>query len=214
MITDVLHFIQLEWNKFVFSPSFISSFSTFFNSSLYLLGYSHHHVSAGNILLLGDFQLIFTRLWTWWVPRISNLFSRSYFDQQLNCISFLFCSQYPILSVNFLVLKKPGVKKFLGIPEIPVNPPTTTPKPAFSVFSALKRPTPTIQESSSETTAPSKFADRRVPSSAVLSQRLRSLEKEVKGRKKNKKRWWPNFCPSSLRDYYRLLFYDFFSGRS
>ncbi|XP_031391099.1 mitochondrial inner membrane protein OXA1-like [Punica granatum] len=86
------------------------------------------------------------------------------------------------------VLKKSGLKKYLGIPEIPVTPPTTTSKPAFSVFSVLKQPTPMTEQSLSVPTTPSKLADRKVSSSAVLSQRLRSLEKEVKGRKKNKKR--------------------------
>ncbi|KAF8379691.1 hypothetical protein HHK36_029135 [Tetracentron sinense] len=87
-----------------------------------------------------------------------------------------------------LVLKRPGVKKFVGIPEIPVAPPTTAPQPAFSLFSALKRPTGLIQEPSSLPSEPSKLADRRVSSSSVISQRLRSLEKQVKGRKKSKKR--------------------------
>lgn len=113
------------------------------------------------------------------------LFSISLTDLQLNWISFL---KYLIFFVKFLVLKKPGVKKFLGIPEMPVNPPTTAPQPAFSMFSALKQATPTTQDSSSGPTTPSKLADRKISSSAVLSQRLRSLEKEVKGRKKNKKR--------------------------
>ncbi|KAK4800612.1 hypothetical protein SAY86_021099 [Trapa natans] len=86
-----------------------------------------------------------------------------------------------------LVLKKPGVKKFLGLPEIPVNPPTTAPQSPFSMFSTLKQATSTAQEPSGLAN-PSTHTDRKISSSAVLSQRLRSLEKEVKGRKKNKKR--------------------------
>lgn len=90
--------------------------------------------------------------------------------------------------MNILVLKKPGVKKFLGVPEVPVKPPATTPHPAFSVLSALKQPTPMTEEPLLGLRAPSKLADRKVSSSTALSQRLRGLEKEVKGRKKSKNR--------------------------
>ncbi|KAG8375104.1 hypothetical protein BUALT_Bualt10G0065600 [Buddleja alternifolia] len=91
-----------------------------------------------------------------------------------------------------LVIKKPEVKKFLGIPIIPVTPPSSTDqKPGFSFFEALKKyaaaqqpkslPTP-VEESSKPTTT------QRITPSSVLNQRIRSLEKEVKGRKKGKKR--------------------------
>ncbi|XP_010261576.1 PREDICTED: mitochondrial inner membrane protein OXA1-like [Nelumbo nucifera] len=85
-----------------------------------------------------------------------------------------------------LVLKSPSVKEFLGLPKMPVPPPTTT-QSSFSMSSLFKPSTPTTSEASLPV-EPSKVIDRRISSSSVLSQRLRSLEKQVKGRKKNKKR--------------------------
>lgn len=88
-----------------------------------------------------------------------------------------------------LVIKKPGVKKFLGIPEMPVATPDTAPPPAFSALSALKRAALSRQEPTpAPASSPTPISERKGSSSSVLSQRLRSLEKEVKGRKKNKKR--------------------------
>ncbi|KAI3453818.1 hypothetical protein Pfo_010481 [Paulownia fortunei] len=89
-----------------------------------------------------------------------------------------------------LVLKKPEVKKFLGVPIIPVTPPSTDQKPGFSFFETLKKFADAQQQQSlsSPTEASSKPANQRISSSAVLSQRIKSLEKEVKGRKKGKKR--------------------------
>ncbi|PON41967.1 Membrane insertase [Trema orientale] len=85
-------------------------------------------------------------------------------------------------------IKNPGVKRFLGIPEIPVTQPSTgqqSNQPTFaSLFSTLKQSAAVTQEPAES----SKLADRRISSSSVISQRLRSLEKQVKGRKKNKKR--------------------------
>lgn len=89
-------------------------------------------------------------------------------------------------------LKRPGVKKFLGIPEIPVTPPSSSQQstqPTFSqLMSTLKQSTAVAQERNSTPAESSKLTDRRISSSSVISQRLRSLEKQVKGRKKNKKR--------------------------
>ncbi|KAI3422972.1 uncharacterized protein J3R85_011489 [Psidium guajava] len=87
-----------------------------------------------------------------------------------------------------LVLKHTSLKKVMGIPEMPVASKPTPKQPAFSVFSALKPPTSAVEEPTSAIAQPSKFNDRRTSSSSVLSQRLRNLEKEVKGRKKSKKR--------------------------
>ncbi|OVA05726.1 Membrane insertase OXA1/ALB3/YidC [Macleaya cordata] len=86
-----------------------------------------------------------------------------------------------------LVIKRPQVKKFLNLPELPKASPTTTtttPQSLFSLFSTSKA----TQQPSSLLAEPSKLADRRIPSSSVMSQRIRSLEKQVKGKKKNKKR--------------------------
>ncbi|KAG5130667.1 hypothetical protein JHK84_037064 [Glycine max] len=88
------------------------------------------------------------------------------------------------------VLKVPGVKKTLGIPEIPVAPPTTTSatQSPFSIFPALKQATSaTTNGSSSIPDEASKHSNKKISSASVISQRLRSLEKQVKGRKKNKK---------------------------
>ncbi|KAF4353200.1 hypothetical protein F8388_014668 [Cannabis sativa] len=109
-----------------------------------------------------------------------------------------------------LALKRPEVKKFLGIPEVPVVEASTsqqsTPTTFASLFSSLKQSTavsPTkqpasvsqtkqfpamTQEQISTTAEPTKLTDRRISSTSVISQRLKSLEKQVKGRKKNKKR--------------------------
>ena len=93
-----------------------------------------------------------------------------------------------VLSVlNFAVLKVPGVKEKLGVPKIPVQPPAA-PQSSFSLFPALKQVSSATSEPSSLRVEPSKVATQKISSSSVISQRLRSLEKQVKGKKKNKKR--------------------------
>lgn len=92
------------------------------------------------------------------------------------------------LFLNFPVLKYPGVKKFLGVPEIPVTKPTTAPQPAFSALEALKRAMAAKAESTAVPLESGKVPDQRISSTSVLSQRIKSLEKQAKGRKKNKKR--------------------------
>ncbi|XP_052209901.1 mitochondrial inner membrane protein OXA1-like [Diospyros lotus] len=91
-----------------------------------------------------------------------------------------------------LVLKAPGVKKFLGVPVIPAAPPSKTAEKPFSFLEAVKKyaAAQAAQQvnSSRLQAAPKPAADHRIPSSAVLSQRIKSLEKKVKGRKNNKKR--------------------------
>ncbi|MED6124831.1 hypothetical protein PIB30_062620 [Stylosanthes scabra] len=92
-----------------------------------------------------------------------------------------------------LALKVPGVKKTLGIPEIVAETPTTPttapePQSPFNVFPALKKFTSEATEPSTSPAEPSKHSNKKISSSAVLSQRLKSLEKQVKGRKKNLKR--------------------------
>ncbi|KAL9246645.1 hypothetical protein vseg_020154 [Gypsophila vaccaria] len=96
------------------------------------------------------------------------------------------------------VLKIPGVKEALGVPKITVAPPSNT-KPTsiqsgFSLFKALKQAaasgsSPALP-AASEQSKPA--VDGKTPSpsssSAVLSQRLKSLERQVKQRRKNKKR--------------------------
>ncbi|KDP45027.1 hypothetical protein JCGZ_01527 [Jatropha curcas] len=90
-----------------------------------------------------------------------------------------------------LVLKVPGVKKTLGIPKIPVPPAGTASQSSFSLSSAIKQALAAKQQvaTSSPVESSSKMiSDQRISSSSVISQRIKSLEKQVKGRKKNKKR--------------------------
>lgn len=92
------------------------------------------------------------------------------------------------------MLKNPEVKKMLGVPIIPVTPPSSTDqKPGLSFFEALNKYAAAQQQQSLSSSPPpaetsSKPANPRIPSSSVLSQRIKSLEREVKGRKKGKKR--------------------------
>ncbi|KAK9145437.1 hypothetical protein Sjap_005340 [Stephania japonica] len=87
-----------------------------------------------------------------------------------------------------LVIKRPQVKKYLNLPEFPVMPATSSPPPTFSLFTKLKESIQsTTKEPSPSPPEPAKIVDRRIPSSSVISQRLRSLEKQVKGRKKNRR---------------------------
>lgn len=88
---------------------------------------------------------------------------------------------------NFAVLKVPGVKKTLGIPAMPAAEPGSSPQSPFSIFPALKQATSTKNETSSMPVEPSKHSNKKISSSSVINQRLRSLEKQVKGRKKSKK---------------------------
>ncbi|XP_017973829.1 PREDICTED: mitochondrial inner membrane protein OXA1 isoform X1 [Theobroma cacao] len=91
-----------------------------------------------------------------------------------------------------LVLKAPGVKKALGVPEIPKPPPGAAQKPSVDLFAALKQAVkqgrPATQESTSLPVEPAKVSNQITSSSSAISQRLKSLERQVKGRKKNKKR--------------------------
>ncbi|MCI37285.1 mitochondrial inner membrane protein OXA1-like, partial [Trifolium medium] len=86
-------------------------------------------------------------------------------------------------------LKVPGVKKKLGIPDLPPPEPSSSPKAPFSIFEAIKKAASVARQSSMPVES-SKQSNKKLPSpssSAVISQRLRSLEKKVKGRKKSKK---------------------------
>ncbi|GMH00424.1 hypothetical protein Nepgr_002263 [Nepenthes gracilis] len=100
-------------------------------------------------------------LFCYWVT--SNLFSLSY----------------------GLVLKHPGVRKLLDLPEIQM-PSTTASQFNSSSISAV-RDYNSIKQDTKPSSDPSKPAERRISSHSILSQRIRSLEKQVKERKKNKK---------------------------
>ncbi|KAL5711747.1 hypothetical protein ACHQM5_013993 [Ranunculus cassubicifolius] len=85
------------------------------------------------------------------------------------------------------VIKRPNVKKFLKLPAFPSSSPNTeqTKKPAFDLLSSFKFPK-SVPEAEKED--PLKLTDRKISSSSIISQKIRNLEKQVKGRKKNKKR--------------------------
>ncbi|KAL8141580.1 hypothetical protein V2J09_014612 [Rumex salicifolius] len=91
------------------------------------------------------------------------------------------------------VLRIPGVKKALGVPEIPVAPPSETknkPSSGFSFLEALKQAS-SGNKSTPAISAPvqkSSSVDKKTSSTAALSQRLRNLEKQVKQKKRLKKR--------------------------
>lgn len=111
------------------------------------------------------------------------------------------------------IIKKPSVKKLLNIPIIVPPPPSPAgeSKPAISFFEGLKKYaaaqamqkhqiaetkstttnqtlTPPTLFSQKPTSEDQKSTNQRVSSSSVLSHRIKNLEKEVKGRKKNKRR--------------------------
>ncbi|XP_074317581.1 mitochondrial inner membrane protein OXA1-like [Silene latifolia] len=96
------------------------------------------------------------------------------------------------------VLKLPGVKQTLGVPDIPMPPPSKTQpgtKSGFSLLEALKqasasgRSTATPATPATPATAPQQkpAVSGKTSSAAILSQRLKSLERQVKQRKKAKK---------------------------
>ncbi|KAF8394829.1 hypothetical protein HHK36_018765 [Tetracentron sinense] len=86
-----------------------------------------------------------------------------------------------LISINrgFRFIRQLEVKKFLGIPKVPVAP-TTAPQPPFSLYSAFRiftaktSKTPLAME-------PAKPSDRRISLYSVINQRLRSLLKRGKG---------------------------------
>ncbi|PRQ17431.1 putative membrane insertase OXA1/ALB3/YidC, membrane insertase YidC/Oxa1 [Rosa chinensis] len=124
------------------------------------------NVSRGMAVLTVPFTMGFPKaVFCYWVT--SNLFSLGY----------------------GIVIKNPFVKKTLGLPQLP----TPAPQPqgsqqsAFSLFSQMKQ-LAAAPEPASSTVQPAKIQDRRTSSTSDLSQRIKSLEKKVKGKKRNKKR--------------------------
>ncbi|XP_058100396.1 mitochondrial inner membrane protein OXA1-like isoform X3 [Magnolia sinica] len=96
-----------------------------------------------------------------------------------------------------LVIKRPSVKKLLGLPEI-VPQPTTAQQPSFYPFGGSKPLLGGLKslfgESVSATTADpltpvnqSKIPDTRISRSSNVGQRFSRLERTVKGRKRTKK---------------------------
>ncbi|KAF3628377.1 putative long chain acyl-CoA synthetase 4-like [Capsicum annuum] len=106
-----------------------------------------------------------------------------------------------IFSLSYgLVVKNPAVKKFLGVPIVPVTPPSEQ-KPGLPFFETLKKyaaaqkQLAAQQHTQSSPAVASKPASQVISSSSslsssssVLGKRIASLEKQVKRRKNNKKR--------------------------
>ncbi|XP_011026896.1 PREDICTED: mitochondrial inner membrane protein OXA1-like [Populus euphratica] len=127
------------------------------------------------------------------MKKVSRVFAVASVPLTMGFPNAIFC--YWVTSNLFslfygLALKAPGVKKFLGLPEIPVAPASTTPPSSFDLLEALKQQVAARQEPASPLPVEpsSKPSVHRISPASVLSQRLRSLEKQVKGRKKNNKR--------------------------
>ncbi|KAK7243495.1 hypothetical protein RIF29_38293 [Crotalaria pallida] len=103
----------------------------------------------------------------------------------------LFCYWLPsnLFSIMYiLVVKAPGVRKSLGLPEPSMVAPTSAPQSPFSSIPAPKRVASATSVTSSMAGEPSKHSNKKVSSSSLNSQSLGSLEKQVKRRKKNKRR--------------------------
>lgn len=148
------------------------------------------------------------------MKNVSRAFAALTVPLTANFPKALFC--YWITSNLFslvygLIIKRPNVKKLLNIPIIVPPPPSATnqSQPAFSFFEGLKKfaaaqamqqrepkSGPTSQSTTSTpllshnkpSSEQHKSSNQRVSSSSVLSHRIKTLEKEVKGRKKNKRR--------------------------
>ena len=108
-------------------------------------------------------------------------------------IFLIFSDVYSFIS-NFAVLRTPGVKKTLGIPDLPPAEPISSPQSPFSIFPALKQrkdqnslPMESPKQSKDQSSLP--FEKPKQPNKKIssISQRIRSLEKHVKGRKISKK---------------------------
>lgn len=86
--------------------------------------------------------------------------------------------------VNGYVLRQKPVRKFFNIPEIVQQPanPNPTPSPSFSFFGSPKAITATSSDEVKESEPTKTTPDRKISSSSVVSQRIRNLEKQVKGR--------------------------------
>lgn len=124
------------------------------------------------------------------MKKVSRVFAVASVPLTMGFPNAIFC--YWVTSNLFslfygLALKAPGVKKFLGLPETPVAPASTTPPSSFDLLEALKQQVAARQEPASPLPVEpsSKPGVPRISPASVLSQRLRSLEKQVKGRKKN-----------------------------
>ncbi|KAB2037759.1 hypothetical protein ES319_D03G099300v1 [Gossypium barbadense] len=123
---------------------------------------------------------------------VARVFAALSVPLTMNFSKAIFC--YWITSNVFslaygLVLKAPGVKAALGVPLIPKPPAGTTPQPSINLYSAFKQPERTAShQSTSPPDEPTKASHKKISSSSTMDQRIKILERQLKGRKKNKKR--------------------------
>ncbi|KAA3457040.1 mitochondrial inner membrane protein OXA1-like [Gossypium australe] len=127
---------------------------------------------------------------------VARVFAALSVPLTMNFSKAIFC--YWITSNVFslaygLVLKAPGVKAALGVPLIPKPPAGTTPRPSFNLYSAFKQPLKQPErtashQSTSPPDEPTKASHKKIMSSSTMDQRIKILERQLKGRKKNKKR--------------------------
>ncbi|PPD73684.1 hypothetical protein GOBAR_DD29395 [Gossypium barbadense] len=128
----------------------------------------------------------------WNSKNVARVFAALSVPLTMNFSKAIFC--YWITSNVFslaygLVLKAPGVKAALGVPLIPKPPAGTTPRPSINLYSAFKQPERTAShQSTSPPDEPTKASHKKISSSSTMDQRIKILERQLKGRKKNKKR--------------------------
>ncbi|MBA0863233.1 hypothetical protein Goshw_018467, partial [Gossypium schwendimanii] len=93
---------------------------------------------------------------------------------------------FAVLTVPFTMSfpKAPGVKKALGVPEIPKQPVVTAPRPSIDLYTALKQTLKQAKTASQQSTSlpiePTKVTNQITSSSSssTINQRLRNLEKQ------------------------------------
>ncbi|XP_078447849.1 mitochondrial inner membrane protein OXA1-like [Wolffia australiana] len=81
-----------------------------------------------------------------------------------------------------MLLKRPAVRTFLSLPEIPSSLRAASSTPSFPFFGGAKQVTATESDSSASSPQEKKTA------SSVINHRIRQLERKVKSRSKSKKR--------------------------
>lgn len=86
------------------------------------------------------------------------------------------------------VISRAAVKKFLGIPELPEQPPpTSTSQLTFSWAALRKQAAAMVPDSQTAKIESPKPPGQKISSASILNQRIRTLEKQVKGRNRGSK---------------------------
>uniref|UniRef100_A0A803KZM1 Membrane insertase YidC/Oxa/ALB C-terminal domain-containing protein n=1 Tax=Chenopodium quinoa TaxID=63459 RepID=A0A803KZM1_CHEQI len=103
---------------------------------------------------------------------------------------------FAILAVPFTMgfpklfgsIRHPEVRKFLDLTEAPFSPPSTPTSQSQSEFPSVSATQQQDTPSESKPSETSKVADRRTSSHALMKQRIRYLEEQLKGNKGRKKK--------------------------